>query len=119
MRTQISRRDTIFVASRLAATAFLAAEAPWARAAELNPQPLPPSPGWERALPPGPDTRVKMTEAYAKLVARDAYFWAWPLVNIFNRRQALKEVTEIVMAGPGSAAPLKPLAMLTEYLHPG
>src|ERR1700754_945561 len=118
MRTQISRRDTIFVASRLSATAFLAAETPWARAAELNPQPLPPSPGWGRALPPGPDTRVKMTEAYAKLVARDAYFWAWPLVNIFNRRQALKEVTEIVMAGPVPTAPLNRFAMLTDYITP-
>jgi hypothetical protein len=24
-----------------------------------------------------PDTRVKITEEYAKLVACDAYFWAW------------------------------------------
>ena len=36
--------------------------------------PISPSPGWIRALPPGPDTRVKITEEYAKLVARDAYF---------------------------------------------
>ena len=35
---------------------------------------------------PVPGTRV--TEAYARLVARDAYFWAWPMVNIYNRRQA-------------------------------
>jgi hypothetical protein len=39
---------------------------------------LSPSPGWERALPPGPDANVKITEAYARMVARDAYFWAWP-----------------------------------------
>jgi hypothetical protein len=100
MSTQITRRYTIFGGSTLVATSLLAGEAPPpARAAELNPQPLPPSPGWARALPPGPDTRVKITEAYAKLVARDAYFWAWPLVNIFNRRQTFKDVTEIVMAG--------------------
>ena len=30
-------------------------------------------------MPPGPDARVKITEGYAKLVARDAFFWAWPL----------------------------------------
>ena len=54
----------------------------------LNPQPLPPSPSWARALPPGPDARIKITEAYATLVARDAYFWAWPLVNMYNRRLA-------------------------------
>jgi hypothetical protein len=79
---------------------------PRAHAAELNRQLLPPSPEWARSLPNGPDHRVKITEAYAKLMARDAYFWAWPLVNIFNRRQAFKDVTEIVMAGPVPTAPL-------------
>jgi hypothetical protein len=48
--------------------------------------PTAPSPGWSRAIPPGPDSRVKITEAYAKLVGRDAFFWAWPLVNVYNRR---------------------------------
>lgn len=119
MSRQINRRNTIFGGSTLAATSFLAGEAPSsAQAAELNPQPLSPSPGWARALPPGPDTRVKITEAYAKLVARDAYFWAWPLVNIFNRRQAFKDVTEIVMAGPVPTAPLNHFAMLTDYITP-
>jgi hypothetical protein len=88
------------------------------QAAALNPQPLPPSPGWTRTLPTGPDTHVKITETYAKLVARDAYFWAWPLVNIFNRRQAFKDVTEIVMAGPVPTAPLNRFAMLTDYITP-
>jgi hypothetical protein len=46
------------------------------------PSPISASPGWARALPGGPDARVKITEEYAKLVAKDAYFWAWPLVNI-------------------------------------
>jgi hypothetical protein len=59
-----------------------------------------------------------MTEAYAKLVAREAYFWAWPLVNIFNRRQAFKNVAEIVMAGPVPSAPLNQFAMLTDYITP-
>ena len=119
MSAQITRRGTIFGASTLAATSFLPGEVPApAQAAELNPQPLPPSPGWTRALPPGPDTRVKMTEAYVKLVAWEAYFWAWPLVNIFNRRQAFRDVTEIVMAGPVPTAPLNRFAMLTDYITP-
>src|SRR3954469_4627338 len=62
-----------------------------AQAQQLNPQPLPPSPNWARALPPGPDMRVKFTEEYARHVARDAYFWAWPLVNMYNRRLAFKD----------------------------
>ena len=78
----------------------------------------PMSPNWASALPAGPDTRVKITEAYAKLVARDAYFWAWPMVNIFNRRQAFKDIKEIVMAGPVPSAPLNRFAMLTDYITP-
>jgi len=50
--------------------------------------PLLPSPKWMFAMPPGPDGRVKITEEYAKHVGRDAYFWAWPMVNIYNRRVA-------------------------------
>jgi hypothetical protein len=48
--------------------------------AEADPTPLP-SPGWAKALPPGPDARVKITEAYAKHIGSDAYFWTWPMVN--------------------------------------
>src|SRR5215472_8589604 len=86
--------------------------------AQAQTQSISPSPSWLKALPPGPDTRVKITEDYAKLVARDAFFWAWPLVNIFNRRQAFKDVTEIVMAGPVPTAPLNRFAMLTDYITP-
>ncbi len=45
---------------------------------------VPPSPNWNRAMPNGPDESVKITEEYAKLVGRDAYFWSWPMVNIYN-----------------------------------
>lgn len=48
-----------------------------------------PSPNWGRAMSSGPDPRVKITEAYARLVTRDAYFWPWPMVNIYNRRLCL------------------------------
>lgn len=63
------------------------------------------SPGWARALPPGPDVRVKITEEYAKLVAREAYFWAWPMVNIYNRRVAFSHTKEIALSGPAPVAP--------------
>jgi hypothetical protein len=76
------------------------------------------SPGWARALPAGPVTKVKLTETYADLAARDAYFWAWPMVNMYNRRQAYKQLTELIMLGPVPAAPLNRLAMLTDYIVP-
>jgi hypothetical protein len=47
--------------------------------------PLPPSPGWTQAMPAGPVAGTKITEAYAALVARDAYFWTWPLVTMYSR----------------------------------
>jgi hypothetical protein len=44
-----------------------------------------PSPGWARGLLGGPTRVFKITPEYAKHVAPDVYFWAWPLVNIYNR----------------------------------
>lgn len=77
-----------------------------------------PSPGWTRAMPPGPDARVKFTEEYAKLVARDAYLWAWPLVNMYNRRLFFGSVKEMLYAGVLPQAPLNTFAMLTDYIAP-
>lgn len=79
---------------------------------------LQPSPGWRRAMPPGPDSRVKITEAYAKHVARDVYFWAWPMVNIYNKRLAFSQVKDYVLAGPAPQAPLNHICMLTDYIEP-
>jgi len=89
-----------------------------ANADELNPQPLPPSPNWARAMPTGPDTRMKITEEYARHVGKDAYFWGWPMANIFNRRLAFKDVKEPVMSGPVPIAPLNTFGMLTDYITP-
>ena len=69
-------------------------------------------------LPAGPDTRVKITEAYAKEVARDAYFWTWPMMNIFSRRLHFATVKEAVRSGPLMSAPLNQIAMLTDYVDP-
>jgi hypothetical protein len=81
-------------------------------------QSVTPSPGWTRAMPSGPDTRVKITEEYARQVGRDAYFWAWPMVNIYNRRLAFSTVKEAVKSGPLLQSPLNQVAMLTDYVDP-
>ena len=117
----LDRRNILLGGATLAAASTLGAGAPsvaHAQTSSLNPQPLPPSPEWTRALPAGPDTTVKITEAYAAVVARDAYFWAWPLVNIYNKRAGFKDTPEPMMVGPGPAAPLNRLAMLTDYIEP-
>src|SRR5216684_4144617 len=81
-------------------------------------QSVTPSPGWTRAMPPGPDARVKITEEYAKQIGRDAYFWAWPMVNMYNRRLHFLSVKEMALAGPLMEAPANRLAMLTDYVDP-
>ena len=77
-----------------------------------------PSANWSRAMPPGPDTRVKITEEYAKLVARDVYFWAWPMVNVYNRRLYFSKIEQQQYTGPSPQAPLNRLTMLTDYVAP-
>jgi len=77
-----------------------------------------PSRNWARAMPPGPDARVKITEAYAEHVARDAYLWAWPLVNMYTRRLFFATIKEMAYAGPLPQAPLNTFGMLTDYIAP-
>ena len=115
----LDRRSMLLAGATLAAASTLGAPRPaTAETSSLNPQPLPPSPEWARALPSGPDTRVKITEAYAAHVARDAFFWAWPLVNTYNRRLAFSKMTEQRYVGPLLEAPLNRLTMLTDYVNP-
>jgi hypothetical protein len=116
---RLDRRNLLLGGTALTATGMLpGGVTPAAHAQNLNPQPLPPSPSWARALPPGPDMRVKITEAYAALVARDAYFWAWPLVNVYNRRLAFSRMKEMRYVGPLLEAPLNRLVMLRDYIDP-
>jgi len=77
-----------------------------------------PSANWSRAMPAGPDTRVKITASYARHVARDAYFWAWPLVNMYNRRLFFATVKRMTYQGALPQAPLNTFAMLTDYIVP-
>jgi hypothetical protein len=106
---------TFAVATVLAGgtTSTAGAETSW-----LNPQPLPPSPDWARAMPAAPEARIKITEGYANHVGRDAYFWAWPMVNMYNRRLHFMQVKEIMRQGPLMEAPANRLAMLTDYVDP-
>lgn len=71
-----------------------------------------------KELPAGPDTRIKITEEYARHVGRDAFFWSWPLVNMYNRRLSFVPVKEMVYTGPLPRAPINKLTMLTDYVDP-
>lgn len=84
-----------------------------------NAEDLSPSPIWGRAMPPGPDARVKITEPYARMLARDAYFWAWPMLNIYNKRLGFGQAPQPgLLDGILPFAPVNRLAMLTDYIDP-
>src|SRR5215831_15520921 len=78
-----------------------------------------PSQNWARAMSSGPDPRVKITEQYARLVARNAYFWGWAMINIYNRRLVFDKCPEPgLMNGVLPFAPLNTLSMLHDYIAP-
>jgi hypothetical protein len=35
-----------------------------------------------------------VSEAYIRLLARNAYFWGWPMANIYNRRLMFSKVPQ-------------------------
>lgn len=71
------------------------------------------------SIVPGPMVGTRLTEAYARAVARSLFLWAWPMVNVYNRR-----IGFATLAGPGRlggvlpAAPPNRLSMLTDYVEP-
>lgn len=69
--------------------------------------------------PSGPAENTRITEAYARLVARDAWFWAWPMVNMYNRRLAYAKAPEQgLIGGTLPIAPHNRLTMLSDYIKP-
>ena len=77
-----------------------------------------PSPSPNRKVP-GPVAGTKVTEAYARTVMRDAFFWAWPMINCYNKRLAFAQISEPgLMNGALPTAPLNHLCMLTDYILP-
>ncbi|MNF40824.1 hypothetical protein D3C85_502980 [compost metagenome] len=67
----------------------------------------------------GPVADTKVTETYVRMMAREAYFWGWPMANIFNRRQAFKDLPEPgLMGGIVPVAPINQLSLLSDYIDP-
>ena len=68
---------------------------------------------------PGPVPGTRMTEAYVSEVGRSAYIWAWPMVNIHNRKLIMSKVPEPgYMGGIVPMAPPNHLSMLHDYVAP-
>jgi len=63
---------------------------------------------------------VNMHPAYAKTIARLAYIWGYPMVNMTNRRTALSAAPEPGrLGGVLPASPTGQIAMLFDYIDPG
>ncbi|QDQ95334.1 DUF1254 domain-containing protein [Rhodococcus sp. WB9] len=61
----------------------------------------------------------KMTPEYARTVARTAYLWGWPLVNMHNRRVFMEQLPGPgLLAGIVPAGPPGTIGMLHDYIRP-
>lgn len=68
---------------------------------------------------PGPDPQMKLSDDYVRLVARDAFFWAWPIVNVYNRRISFAPLPQpMLLGGVLPVGPNNSLTMLTDYIDP-
>ncbi len=71
------------------------------------------------SFPRGPAPGSRLSPEFVREIGRFAYFWAWPLVNIYTRFTALKRVWRpILIGGIAPVAPINHLAMLHDYVGP-
>jgi hypothetical protein len=40
-----------------------------------------------------------MPDSYLEMAARDTYFWAWPMTNVYDRRLAFKDLPHAGLLG--------------------
>lgn len=68
---------------------------------------------------PGPLAGARISEAYARATARTLYTWAWPMVNLYNRRVMMSQMKDPGrLSGSLPVAPPNKLSMLTDYIEP-
>jgi hypothetical protein len=67
-----------------------------------------------------PADGVLMHPEYAKVVARMAYVWGWPMVNMLNRKAAITQAPKPGrLNGVLPVAPRGQVGMLHDYIDPG
>jgi hypothetical protein len=66
---------------------------------------------------PGPVKGTRIAEAYARMVMRDAYFCAWPLINIYNKRTCLRTGPRARTDGERDAGRASQQAVDADRLH--
>lgn len=71
-----------------------------------------------QVAPTGPVPGTVMTPEYARVVAKQAYIWGWPMVNLHNRRETYRPLPVTASLGNVRMAPLNRLVMFTDYVDP-
>lgn len=68
-------------------------------------------------FPLGPPPGARLTQAYVREIARFAYFWAWPMVNVYNRYTSfMRVIRPLLIRGIAPAAPINHLCMLHDTI---
>lgn len=66
-----------------------------------------------------PATGIVMSPGYAATLARFAYVWGWPMVNMLNRHDSITQAPQpSLLNGVLPVAPQGRLAMLADYIEP-
>src|SRR5262245_42571727 len=113
VKTSLAALGALLAAGCTDRAAPPAAAPPSTVAAQAAEAPRPP------ASVPGPVEGTRISEAYARMVARNTYFWAWPMVNVYNRRLMFGQLPAPgLVGGTVPAAPANQLAMLSDYVDP-
>jgi hypothetical protein len=68
---------------------------------------------------PGPVPGTRLNAGYVSQMGRSIYFWAWPMMNIHNRKVTFEKLPEQgYLGGIVPAAPPNQLTMLRDYIAP-
>jgi hypothetical protein len=66
---------------------------------------------------PGPIPGTRLTPGYVRELARFAYLWAWPMVNLHNRYMTFRYAPRYgLLDGVLPVSPLNQLGMLSDYI---
>jgi len=114
LRFRSDRFDLVVHSTLIAAASLLLAAPPMALA-----QTAKPPAAVSKTVPPGPVAGTSMPDSYIRNLAKMAYVWGWPLVNLHNRHLVFSKVPENGLGdGVLPVAPLNSLTMLTDYIKP-
>ncbi|MGA7457092.1 MAG: DUF1254 domain-containing protein [Methyloceanibacter sp.] len=70
------------------------------------------------SFPRGPAQGSRLSPDFVREIGRFAYFWAWPLVNVFNHYTSFQrtKAQTLLIGGVAPVAPINRLAMLHDYI---